>query len=268
MLVTVGQKGKYVGVVGLFQRPEAEAPLSAGDARTAATTAPPSRCAKLIEDEFQQMLKTRARRRELPPPRLRRRPPGATFVGAETCKSCHPNTFAKWATTKHAARLRGHRPRPEGRAERPPVRRRVRQLPHDGLRVHLGLAVGREDALPQGQPVRELPRPRLASTSPTPTTPNSARRSPGPRPTPTRTGSASAATTRTTRPSSTSPPTGARSPTRASTPTTTRRSTRDRPRRWRVRASETSTRTEPSPSKPSGLPRRGASSALRKGVPR
>jgi hypothetical protein len=28
--------------------------------------------------------------------------PGATFVGAETCKTCHPNTYAKWSTTKHA----------------------------------------------------------------------------------------------------------------------------------------------------------------------
>ena len=29
-------------------------------------------------------------------------PPGATFVGAETCKPCHPNTYMKWSTTKHA----------------------------------------------------------------------------------------------------------------------------------------------------------------------
>ena len=28
--------------------------------------------------------------------------PGARFVGAENCKSCHPNTFMKWSTTKHA----------------------------------------------------------------------------------------------------------------------------------------------------------------------
>ena len=28
--------------------------------------------------------------------------PGATFVGAENCKSCHPNTYMKWSTTKHA----------------------------------------------------------------------------------------------------------------------------------------------------------------------
>ena len=27
---------------------------------------------------------------------------GATFVGADNCKSCHPNTYLKWLTTKHA----------------------------------------------------------------------------------------------------------------------------------------------------------------------
>ena len=25
----------------------------------------------------------------------------STFVGAETCKTCHPWAYAKWATTKH-----------------------------------------------------------------------------------------------------------------------------------------------------------------------
>jgi len=28
--------------------------------------------------------------------------PGATYVGAEGCKSCHPNTYTKWAGTNHA----------------------------------------------------------------------------------------------------------------------------------------------------------------------
>ena len=29
-------------------------------------------------------------------------PPGATYVGAEACQACHPKTFEKWTTTKHA----------------------------------------------------------------------------------------------------------------------------------------------------------------------
>ena len=29
-------------------------------------------------------------------------PTGASFVGAETCKQCHPNTYKHWASTKHA----------------------------------------------------------------------------------------------------------------------------------------------------------------------
>jgi hypothetical protein len=28
--------------------------------------------------------------------------PGAKYVGAETCKECHPKTYDKWASTKHA----------------------------------------------------------------------------------------------------------------------------------------------------------------------
>ena len=27
---------------------------------------------------------------------------GATYVGAQTCKECHPNTYQFWSTTKHA----------------------------------------------------------------------------------------------------------------------------------------------------------------------
>ena len=28
--------------------------------------------------------------------------PGATYAGAESCRGCHPKTFAKWSSTKHA----------------------------------------------------------------------------------------------------------------------------------------------------------------------
>ena len=161
-------------------------------------------------------------------------PPGATFVGAETCKSCHPNTFAKWATTKHAQAFERHRQRPEGPAERPPVRRRVRQLPHDRLRVHLGLEVRRRRPPTSRATSARTATARPRSTSTTPTTPSSARRSHlHRRRRPTRTGSASAATTRTTRPSSTSPSTGARSSTRGSTTTTTPKVHQGhRPPRW------------------------------------
>ncbi len=29
-------------------------------------------------------------------------PPGAKYVGAQACQECHPRTFEKWTTTKHA----------------------------------------------------------------------------------------------------------------------------------------------------------------------
>jgi len=57
---------------------------------------------KLIDDEMQSVLRTVGVVENFP-----RRPngsaaPGATYVGAETCQACHPKTFEKWATTKHA----------------------------------------------------------------------------------------------------------------------------------------------------------------------
>jgi hypothetical protein len=56
----------------------------------------------LIEDEFQGMLRSAGVVENFPRHDFVGGVPGARFVGAETCKSCHPNTFAKWAGTKHA----------------------------------------------------------------------------------------------------------------------------------------------------------------------
>ncbi len=57
---------------------------------------------ELIEDEFQEMLKAAGVVEKFP-----RHDPvgeiaGARFVGRQACQSCHPNTFARWASTKHA----------------------------------------------------------------------------------------------------------------------------------------------------------------------
>jgi hypothetical protein len=101
-LISVGTKGKYVGVVGFFDDPKRKTRYQRvtlgsnynGDAAPMRT---------LIEDEFQQMLKDRGVVENFPRRNITGGVPGATFVGAETCKSCHPWTYAKWATTKHAA---------------------------------------------------------------------------------------------------------------------------------------------------------------------
>lgn len=100
-LVSVGKKGQYVGVIGLYpdgspkyryQRIALNDKYN-GDAE-------PMR--KLIEDDFQEMLKQRAVVETFPRRDFVGGAPGATFVGAETCKSCHPKTFEKWAASKHA----------------------------------------------------------------------------------------------------------------------------------------------------------------------
>ncbi|MEA2630128.1 MAG: hypothetical protein QOE66_347 [Chloroflexota bacterium] len=101
LLVSVGQKGKYVGLVGLFQDPKQKLRYRRislnhrfdGPAR-------PMR--DLIEDEFQGMLKSSAVVENFPRHDFVNGSPGARYVGAETCRSCHPNTYARWATTKHA----------------------------------------------------------------------------------------------------------------------------------------------------------------------
>lgn len=101
MLITVGQKGKYVGVVGLFQDPKQKfryQRVTLGSRYNG--PAEPMR--KLIENEFQDDLKQARVVADFPRRAVINGAPGATFVGAESCKTCHPNTYAKWATTKHA----------------------------------------------------------------------------------------------------------------------------------------------------------------------
>lgn len=101
LLVTVGQKGKYVGVVGLFADPKHRfryRRVTLGNRYNG--PARPMR--DLIEDEFQEMLRSAEVVEKFPRRGHVGGTPGARFVGAEACKSCHPNTFARWAATKHA----------------------------------------------------------------------------------------------------------------------------------------------------------------------
>ena len=160
LLITIGHKGKYCGVVGLFEDPKQRLRyqrVTLGNKYNG----PAQPIRDLIEDEFQEMLKSGGHRRELPPPRLRgrlaRRP-----VRRRRDLPVVPSQHRRQVGDHQARpRLRRHRQGPEGSAERPPVRRRMRQLPHDRLRVQLGLEVGRADSPSEGEPVRELPRPRL-----------------------------------------------------------------------------------------------------------
>jgi len=101
LLVNIGQKGKYAGLVGLFQDPKAKLRyqrVTLGNK----FNGPAQPIHDLIENEFQSMLKTAGVVENFP----RRDPVGGTlgarFVGVESCRSCHPSTVAFWSTTKHA----------------------------------------------------------------------------------------------------------------------------------------------------------------------
>ena len=104
-LIQVGQQGKYVGVVGLF-------------ANDKGNGAPPIRYQKLsllgqkyrnaepmrvlIDETMQRNLKDLRVVEDFPRVANASAPAGATYAGAEACRTCHPNTFAKWQGTPHA----------------------------------------------------------------------------------------------------------------------------------------------------------------------
>lgn len=100
MLVNVGRRGKYVGAVGVFD----------GDpglryARITLDERYDSRdneIKRIIEDEYRGMLKAVGTVENFPRHDYVDGAPGAKFVGAESCRDCHPNTYLKWESTKHA----------------------------------------------------------------------------------------------------------------------------------------------------------------------
>ncbi len=107
-LITVGTKGQYVGVVGLWQSNDPARKMryrrlvlnSRYDTHKDLAEA----MKKRIGADFQETLKSAGILESYPkrPYALYNVPSDATYVGAETCKTCHPGTFAKWSTTKHA----------------------------------------------------------------------------------------------------------------------------------------------------------------------
>lgn len=101
MLINVGQKGKYVGVVGLFpgQEPMLRFVLQPLDQRGLREAEP---IRKLIDVDMQDDLRKIGVVENFPRRTNNVGPAGATYVGAESCQSCHPKTFEKWSTTKHA----------------------------------------------------------------------------------------------------------------------------------------------------------------------
>jgi hypothetical protein len=101
LLITVGQRGKYVGVVGLFQdeKQPYRFELVALDTRF---NGPAEPMKAVIEDEFRETLKGQAIVENFPRHNSVSGAPGAAFVGADNCRFCHERSYKKWASTGHA----------------------------------------------------------------------------------------------------------------------------------------------------------------------
>ena len=102
MLVTVGKKGKNVGAVGFYPDESPRDCAFSSSRSTSNSTAPATPMKTLIQNEYRDMLKAAEIVANFPRHGYAGGAPGATFVGAETCKECHPNTYQFWSTTKHA----------------------------------------------------------------------------------------------------------------------------------------------------------------------
>ena len=103
LIVNVGKKGKYNGIVGFF--PGTDQPIryqrvTLGSRYDRAGAGEPVR--KLIDEDYQAELKAAKVVENFPRRSHLSATPGATFVGAGACKNCHPATYAKWLTSRHS----------------------------------------------------------------------------------------------------------------------------------------------------------------------
>lgn len=100
LINNIGKRGKYVGLVGFYPRASERMefrrqPLNDKDFRQAG----PMKI--LIDKDYQDMLKVE-RVVETFSRSANGKAPEARYVGAQACQSCHPRTYEKWASTKHA----------------------------------------------------------------------------------------------------------------------------------------------------------------------
>ncbi len=100
MLVQVGHKGKYVGIVGLFQDSNQKFRYQRVTLNTKYKDAEPMH--RLLNEDYQHELEQLKVAEDFPKHGYAGGAPGATFIGAEACQSCHPKTYTTWAGTKHA----------------------------------------------------------------------------------------------------------------------------------------------------------------------
>jgi hypothetical protein len=114
LLVKVGQKGKYVGVVGFYPG-ESERLKAYAVALGTRFNGPADPMKTLIEKDYRGFLRQMGVAENFPRHDYISNVSGVTFVGADNCKSCHPNTYARWAGTKHFLAYESllHDPKPD-----------------------------------------------------------------------------------------------------------------------------------------------------------
>jgi hypothetical protein len=100
-LATVGRKGMYAGVFA-FDRDPGRRPRYRLVTLDDRYDGPGTAMNRLIHEEYRGALKAAGVVENYP-----RRPApggatGASYVGVEACRSCHPNTVQKWSATPHA----------------------------------------------------------------------------------------------------------------------------------------------------------------------
>lgn len=99
-LITVGHKGQHVGLVGLYPDKPDEPRYQRVQLNGRFAKAEPMR--RLVDEDYPGQLRDMLVLELAPRRDFVGGAPGAKFVGAEGCKDCHPKTFEKWASTKHA----------------------------------------------------------------------------------------------------------------------------------------------------------------------
>ena len=104
-IVSAGRKGQYMAAIGLPKDPSRDRlyhRIHLNDRYDKyKTRGEPMR--RMIDEDFVADLKAADVVGTYPKIAYRDQgSEGATYIGASACRECHPNTFAKWQTTKHA----------------------------------------------------------------------------------------------------------------------------------------------------------------------
>lgn len=100
LIIQVGKKGMHVGVIGIYAGQQPPFRYQRVTLGKTYQTAEPIR--KLLDEDFQAELRNLGVVENFVRRNYVNGAAGATFLGAETCRDCHPITYAKWHGTKHA----------------------------------------------------------------------------------------------------------------------------------------------------------------------